>query len=409
MKPDRIRQGLFTGAIGALLAGATMLGLSMGLRQTYGLFLEPMTGAIAISHSGFGLAIAAQSLLWGLLTPLCGMLGDRFGTGRVLVTGGLLYIAGLVIMATVQTPLGVYLGAGLFTGMAVAATGFPLVLGAVARRAPEGRRSTWLGIATAGGSLGQFLLLPGTQALIAGFGWERALLFLAAIAVSILLLAGPLRGRPARAVGSEQRLGEALVEAGRHPGFLLLNAGFFVCGFHVTFIATHLPAYVSAQGLSAWIGATALGVIGFFNIFGTFTAGWLGERFRKKHLLTGLYLCRGAVMALLLLLPMTEATIWFFAIAFGTLWLGTVPLTSGLVGQIFGPRYLATLFGVVMLSHQVGAFFGAWLGGLSFDLTGSYQAVWLGAIALSLAAAALHWPIPDRPIIRDLAASEGIG
>lgn len=400
MIPARLRESLLGGAVGALVAGAAMLALNMGLRQTYGLFLEPMTGAIAIDHSGFGLAIAGQSLLWGLLTPLCGMLGDRFGTARVLAGGGVLYVAGLAIMATVQTPLGVYLGAGLLTGMAVAATGFPLVLGAVARKAPEHRRSTWLGIATAGGSLGQFLLLPGTQGLIAGLGWNHALLALAALALTILLLAVPLRGKPARAADGEQSLREALIEAQGHSGFLLLNAGFFVCGFHVTFVATHLPAYVSAQGLSPWVGATALGVIGFFNIIGTFAAGWLGERHRKKYLLTGLYLARAAVIGAMLVAPMSEWTVWLFAVAFGTLWLGTVPLTSGLVGQIFGTRYLSTLFGVVMLNHQVGAFFGAWLGGLSFDLTGSYQAVWLGAIALSLAAALLHWPIPDRPIVR---------
>lgn len=399
--------GRLPGPAAVLVAGAAMLGLSMGLRQTYGLFLEPVTGAIAISHSGFGLAIAAQNLIWGLLTPFCGMLGDRFGSGRVLAGGGLLYVLGLVIMAAAETPLGVYLGAGLLTGIAVSATGFPLVLGAVARRAPEGRRSTWLGLAAAGGSLGQFLLLPATQGLIAGFGWSRALLVLAVLAAAMLALAGPLRGRPAAASGFEQTLGEAFTEARRHRGFLLLTAGFFVCGFHVAFVATHLPAYVGSQGLSAWVGATALGVIGFFNIIGTFGAGWLGERHRKKHLLAGMYLGRAAVIGLLLLLPMSEATIWFFAVAFGLLWLGTVPLTSGLVGQIFGPRYLSTLFGIVMLSHQIGAFCGAWLGGVSFDLTGSYEAVWLAAIGLSLAAAALHWPIPDRPLARSAKAKAG--
>ncbi|MDX1609141.1 MAG: MFS transporter [Halofilum sp. (in: g-proteobacteria)] len=388
------------GTVAVLVAGAAMLGLSMGLRQTYGLFLEPITGEIAISHAGFGLAIAAQNLIWGLLTPLCGMLGDRYGTGRVLAGGGLLYVLGLLLMAAAETPLGIHLGAGLLTGIAVSATGFPLVLGAVARHAPEGRRSTWLGLAAAGGSLGQFLLLPATQGLIAGFGWSSALLALAGLAAAMLLLAAPLRGRPAAATGFEQSLGEAFTEARRHRGFLLLTTGFFVCGFHVAFVATHLPAYVGSQGLSAWVGATALGVIGFFNIIGTFGAGWLGERYRKKHLLAGMYLGRAGVIGLMLLLPMSEATIWFFAIAFGLLWLGTVPLTSALVGQIFGPRYLSTLFGIVMLSHQLGAFCGAWLGGISFDLTGSYQAVWLAAIGLGLAAAALHWPIPDQPLVR---------
>lgn len=387
-------------ALAVTLAGAAMLALNMGLRQTFGLFLEPMTAALAVSHTAFGLAIAVQNLLWGLLTPFCGALADRWGTGRVLAAGGLAYVAGLLVMALVQTPLGLHLGAGVLTGIAVSATGFPLVLAAVARGAPEEKRSTYLGLAAAGGSVGQFALLPGTQALIGGLGWSAALVALAAVAALALPLARPLQGKPAAAGAGEQRLGAALHEAGRHRGYLLLNAGFFVCGFHVAFVATHLPAYVSAQGLAPMVGATALGVIGFFNILGTFGAGWLGGRFRKKRLLTGIYLGRAAVIAAMLAAPMAPWTVWLFAAAFGVLWLGTVPLTSGLVGQIFGARYLATLFGVVMFSHQIGAFFGAWLGGLSFDLTGSYDAVWWLAVGLALLAAALHWPIADAPLVR---------
>lgn len=387
-------------AVFVVTAGALVLALSMGVRQTFGLFLEPMVLALPVSHGSFGLAIAIQNLIWGALTPLCGALADRWGTGRVLVAGGVVYVSGLLVMALVQTPLGLYLGAGLLTGIGVSATGFPLVLAAVARAAPAERRSTWLGIAAAGGSMGQFALLPGTQGVIHGLGWSGALLVLAALAAVMVLLAGVLRGRPATPAAGEQRLGEAVAEAGGHRGFLLLTAGFFVCGFHVAFIATHLPAYISSSGLAPWIGATALGVIGFFNIIGTFTAGWLGNRFREKHLLTGLYLARAAVIAGLLIAPMTVTTIWLFAVAFGLLWLATVPLTSGLVARIFGPRYMATLFGLVMFSHQLGAFAGAWLGGVSFDRFGGYDPVWLGAIALSLLAAALHWPIPDSPVER---------
>jgi len=383
-----------------LLAGAAMLALNMGLRQTFGLFLEPVTGALSISRSSFSLAIAIQNLLWGLLTPVCGAFADRWGTGRVLVAGGTLYVAGLLVMALVQTPVGLQLGAGILTGLAVSATGFPLVLAAVARGAPEERRSAWLGLATAGGSLGQFLLLPTTQLVIGGFGWPSALVVLAVIAGGMLPLAFLLRGQPLASGMGEQRLGEALHEAVHHRGFVLLTAGFFVCGFHVAFVATHLPAYVESAGIAPVIGASALGVIGFFNIFGTLGAGWLGGRFSKKRVLTGIYVARAVVIATMLALPMTEWTVWFFAVSFGLIWLGTVPLTGGIVGQIFGPRYMATLFGIVMLSHQVGAFFGAWLGGISYDLTGSYQAVWLVAIALSLAAAALHWPIEDAPLAR---------
>jgi len=392
------KKNLFFSGTAVVIAGALMLSLNMGLRQTYGLFLEPMTGALAVSHTSFGLAIAVQNLLWGALTPLCGALADRFGTGRVLVAGGVVYVAGLLVMATAQTGVGLHVGAGILTGIAVSASGFPLVLSAVARAAPLDKRSAWLGIATAGGSMGQFVLLPATQAMIAGFGWSGALIGLALLAALMLPLAAPLRGRPAAIQEGELTLGAAFAEARAHHGYLLLNAGFFVCGFHVAFVATHFPAYVEAQNLAAWIGATALGVIGFFNIVGTLLVGWLGVRYRKKWVLTAMYLARAAAIGALLVLPMTQWTIWLFAVSFGLLWLGTVPLTSGLVGQIFGPRYLATLFGVVMFSHQIGAFFGAWLGGISYDLTGSYTLIWLAALVMSLVSAALHAPIADEPL-----------
>lgn len=383
------------------LAGAAMLGLSMGLRQTLGLFLEPMTAAIGLSHSSFGLAIAVQNLLWGALTPAFGAVADRWGTGRVLVLGGLLYIGGLVTMGLVQTPFGLHFGGGILIGIAVSASGFPLVLSAVARSAPDDRRSTWMGLATAGGSIGQFALLPSAQGLIHWLGWSGALIVLGALALLVLPLARPLRGKPAVETGM-QRLGEAVTEARRHRGYLLLNAGFFVCGFHVAFIATHLPAYITNSGLSAFAGATALGVIGFFNVIGTFTAGWLGGRFRKKYLLSGIYVARAFLVAGFVVVPLDVVTLYVMAAGIGLLWLGTVPLTSGVVGDIFGARYLATLFGFVMFSHQAGAFCGAWFGGLSYDLTGSYDLVWWLAAGLSLLSALIHWPIADQPLRRHL-------
>lgn len=388
-------------ALLALFAGTVVLALSMGVRQTFGLFLEPMSGALAIGFGTFSLAVAVQNLLWGALQPACGASADRYGTGRVLAVGGVLYALGLVVMATVPTATGLYLGGGVLVGIAVSATGFPLVLAAVGRVAPEGRRGAWLGMASAGGSIGQFVLLPGAQFFIVQLGWVGALLTLAVLSALIVPLAAALAGKPAGDLGlRSQSLGEAVAEAGRHRGFILLNAGFFVCGFHVAFVATHLPAYISSLGLSAFVGAVALSLIGFFNIIGSFGAGWLGDRFRKKKLLSAIYLGRAVAITLFILIPASDISVYLFASVFGLLWLGTVPLTGGLVGQIFGPRYMATLFGIVMFSHQVGAFFGSWLGGLSYDLTGSYDIVWAIAVILGVLASALHWPIADAPVVR---------
>ncbi len=389
-----------------LLAGAIVLSLNMGVRQTFGLFIAPMTIDIGFGRGSFALAIAVQNLLWGVLTPACGMIADRYGTGRVLVTGGLLYVLGILVMALGHSAFAVHLGAGILVGMAVAACGFPLVLSVVARIAPEEKRSLWLAVAASGGSVGQFLLLPFGQLMITGFGWVIALLAMAALSALIVPLAAALSSPPAAAAaGPSQSLGEALKEASRHPGFLLLNGGFFVCGFHVAFVGTHLPGYIVTCNLSEQLGANALGLIGFFNIIGGLLAGVLGSRFRKKYLLATIYLLRAVAIGLFLIGPKTELVVWLFSASFGLLWLSTVPLTSALVGQIFGPRYMATLFGIVMLSHQLGAFFGAWIGGIDYDLTGSYDMGWVVSVILGLLAAILHWPIADQPLERGAAAS----
>lgn len=387
-----------------LFAGMLFLALNMGLRQTFGLFIEPITADIGISHSSLSLAIAVQNLLWGLLTPFAGMAADRYGTGRVLALGGIVYVGGLAVMALATNPFMIHLGAGVLTGIAISATGFPLVLAAVARSVPEDKRSLALGIAAAGGSVGQFILLPVSQVLIGGIGWSMALFALAAMAALMVPMAAILAGKPVESAGETQSLGAAVVEAGGHRGFILLTLGFFVCGFHVAFVATHLPGYVVSCNLDAIVGANALGIIGFFNIIGTFAGGWLGGRIRKKYLLSSIYLARAVIIGVFLLGPKTEAAVYLFSGAFGLLWLSTVPLTSALVGQIFGPRYMATLFGIVMLSHQVGAFFGAWLGGVNVDLTGGYDFVWLAAVGLGLVAAMLHMPIADKPVERLRAA-----
>jgi predicted MFS family arabinose efflux permease len=388
-----------------LLCGASVLALNMGIRQTFGLFLEPMTLDLGISRGSFSLAIAIQNILWGLLTPVCGMLADRYGTGRVLVTGGLLYALGIVIMALGASGLAVHLGAGLLVGLAVGASGYPLVLSAVARSVPEERRNLAIGLAATGGSVGQFLLVPLAQLLIQATGWPTALLVFAGLSALIIPLAAALSGKPETAAMGTISLGGAVHQAGRHRGYLLLTAGFFVCGFHVAFIGTHLPGYITSCHLAPLVGATALSIIGFFNILGGLAAGVLGSRYRLKYLLSGIYLARSVVIAVFLLGPKTDLTVFLFSGAFGFLWLSTVPLTSALVGQIFGPRYLATLFGIVMLGHQLGAFFGAWLGGLSYDLSGSYDSVWILSVLLGLLAAALHWPIADQPVGAVVAAA----
>ncbi len=384
-----------------LICGGAILGLNMGVRQTFGLFLGPMTLDLGIGRGSFALAIAVQNLIWGILTPVFGILADRYGTGRCLAFGGAVYSLGIAIMALGGSEASLHLGAGVMVGVAVSATGFPLVLAAVARAVSEKRRSLALGVAAAGGSVGQFMLLPSAQVIQGALGWSDTLLILAVLAALIVPLGAGLAGKPAAAAAGgavSQSLGAAVREAGRHRGFRLLTAGFFVCGFHVSFIATHLPAYITSLEFDPLVGATALSLIGFFNILGGLLAGYLGGRYRKKYLLSGIYLARAAAITLFLIAPKSEWAVWLFGATFGLLWLSTVPLTSGLVGDVFGARYLATLFGIVMFGHQMGAFFGAWLGGLSYDLTGSYDAIWLLSIALGLIAALLHWPIADRPL-----------
>jgi predicted MFS family arabinose efflux permease len=303
-------------------------------------------------------------------------------------------------MAQSNTPLMLDLSAGVLIGLSLSASSFAVVLGAVGRSVSEQRRSLALGIASAGGSLGQLIMLPISHGLIAWSGWPAALTWLGGIALLIIPLAFVLRGSPGWAASSQQSMGQALREASGHRGYWLLTAGFFVCGFHVTFIGTHLPAYIADHGLAPGLGAVALAVIGGFNVLGSYFWGAMGGRHSKKKNLASLYLIRAVVMTGLLAFPVTQVTILLFAAAIGFLWLGTVPLTSALVGQMFGMRYLSTLFGIVFLSHQVGASLGVWLGGWVYDKTGSYDAVWYIAIALGLISALLHWPIDERPVER---------
>ena len=385
-----------------LFCGGLVLALSVGIRQTFGLFLTPMSIDLGWGRETFALAIAVQQVVFGVTHPLFGAVADRWGAGRAIMGGAAVYALGLYMMSVATTPLAIHLGAGLLVGIGLSGTGFAVIFGAIGRAFAPRWRSAALGIASAVCSFGQFVMVPIGQALIDSYGWPRALSAMALLAAVMIVLAPALAGRPVREAGTwhEQSFGAALREAFRHSGYRYLNAGFFVCGFHVTFIATHLPAYLTDRGLSVGVAANALALVGLLNIVGSFAYGVLGGRYSKKYLLTSIYISRSMVILAFLMAPTSAWSAYFFAGAMGLLWLGTVPLTSGLVAQIFGPRYLGTLFGIVTFSHQIGAFLGAWLGGYLFDATGSYDAVWWIAILLGVAAALLHLPIREQAVMR---------
>lgn len=382
-------------------AGAGLLAIALGVRQGFGFFLVPMTIDLEWSRELFGLAMAVQNLLWGAFQPVAGGLADRYGSGKVIMGGALCYALGVVGMASAVTPTELMITGGVLIGLGMSGAGISVVYGAVARMVVPEKRTYALAIVSTIGALGPFVLPKVTQVVIGDFGWEFALLATAAIVALMIPLGGMMRGRAEDEAGvAPQNWVQALSEARKNRGYLLLVGGFFVCGFHVTFIGTHLPGYVVWSGLSAGVAGTALTVIGGGNIVGTYMAGVLSNRFRQKNLLSLIYLSRAILIAWLMLMPTTEWTIYIFSGVFGLLWLSTVPLTSGVVARIFGARHLGMLFGLVFFSHQVGAFLGAWLGGLNFDVTGDYNAVWYVSILLGLLAAALHWPIRDEPVER---------
>jgi len=383
-----------------LVCGGIILALAVGIRQQFGLYLQPISEEFGWGREIFALAIALQNLVWGATQPFFGMAADRWGPGRVIGISAATYTAGLCLMSVSGTPALLHLSAGLMSGMALSGTGFALILGTVGRYFPPSRRSVALGIVGAAGSFGQAVMAPIGQALISSIGWSAALAGIALISVVSIALASGMAGKPADMSdsGIETGLRFAVTQAGTHRGYLLLNLGFFVCGFQVTFIIGHLPAYITDVGLGAQHAATALLLIGLFNIAGSLGWGWLGDRFSKKYLLSTLYFIRSVVILMLLVLPPSLALIYVFSAIMGTLWLGTIPLTSALVGQVFGARYLTSLFSIVFFSHQVGAFLGVWLGGYLYDYLGSYNPVWWINMGLGLIAVALHIPINDRPV-----------
>ena len=340
--------------------------------------------------------------MWGIGVPIAGAIADKYGAVKVIGLGALVYAAGIYGMSTAETGSALYLAGGLLTGLGVAFTAFSLAMAAMARVVSDDRRSFVLGLGTAAGSLGQVIFSPLSQGFISAFGWQQALVLQAAIVFVLIPLAWalPSSGNSNQPGAHNQSLKEAVQEAFAHRGFVLLTAGFFVCGFHVAFITVHFPAYVNDMGLSATVGAWALAIIGLFNIAGSFLSGIAGQRFSKKSSLSFIYFARAIVIGALLLAPKTAETIYLFSALMGLLWLSTVPLTTGIVAQVFGLRYLATLFGLVFLSHQLGSFIGVWLGGRLYDTYGSYDGMWLAGIFFGIVAAIIHWPINEQPLAR---------
>ncbi|MFN4089455.1 MAG: MFS transporter [Alphaproteobacteria bacterium] len=390
-----------------LFGAAVVLTLCMGMRQSFGLFQAPMLADLPITAAGFGLAIAVQNLVWGLVQPPLGMLADRYGSRRVVIGGTLVYAAGLFAMMHAGGSWSLLFGAGLLVGTGVGATAFGILMGAVAAHVPPARRSEALGIVAAFGSFGTIVIAPLSQTLIEAFDWRMAIGAMCLIALAMLPFAWMLGPKPELPAGSEtlrQSTREALGEALSHRGYLLLTLGFFACGFQLVFIVTHLPAFLATCGVSPMVAAQSLGLIGLCNVVGTYAMGWLGGRYSKKNLLAGVYFVRTIAIIAYLAIPITATSTLVFAATIGFFWLGTAPLTSAIVVQMFGLRHMSTLYGVVFLSHQVGSFLGAWAGGLVFALTGAYDLLWAAVIAVGFTAALLNVLMDDRPIARPLPA-----
>ncbi len=388
-----------------VLAAATAAGIAMGLRQVMGLYMKPVTGSLGLGREAFSLAIAVANIVWGIAAPFTGAISDRYGTGRIVVMGALTTAAGLLVMkmATSQAHL---LMSGVLLGFGVAGAGVNALVGAVARHAPAERRAAAVAALGMGSGVGILLALPYTHLLIDKLGWNASLGVLAATAMLLLPMAHLLKGRPTAPAGAgSQSLGEALREAFRHPSFWLLNAGFFVCGFHVVFYGTHLPAYVADQGLPEWVAVAALAVVGVGNLIGTYLAGQWARVRPKRHGLALIYGGRAVVFLGFLFLPITATTVLVLSGALGLLWLSTIPLTSTMVATFFGPRWMTMLYGIVFFSHQIGSFLGVWLGGVVFDRLKSYDAMWWISVGLGIFAALINLPIREEPVARLKAAT----
>ncbi|MEJ6004536.1 MFS transporter [Paucibacter sp. AS339] len=390
-----------------LLCGALIVTVSMGIRHGFGLWLQPITMDRGWTRETFAFALAVQNIAWGIAGPFTGMLADRFGPFRILMAGGLLYALGLLLMALSTSGLAFTGSAGLLIGIAQSGTTYAVIYGVIGRTVAAEKRSWAMGVAAAAGSFGQFLMVPVENWLIAYSGWQNALFILACAALIIVPLAFGLR-EPARAANPHaqpQSIMQALREAFGYRRFQLLMAGYFVCGFQVVFIGVHMPSYLKDQGMSPQVATYALALIGLFNVFGTYAAGALGQRFPKRYILSCIYALRSLAIIAFLTLPLTPASVYVFSGVMGLLWLSTIPPTNAVLAQMFGLQHMSMLSGFVFLSHQVGSFLGVWLGGRLYDTTGSYELVWWLAVALGVMAALVNLPVREGAIPRPLAGA----
>ncbi|MBX2867891.1 MAG: MFS transporter [Acidiferrobacterales bacterium] len=385
-----------------ILAGCAIALIGFGVRSSFGLFLEPMTVTQGWSRETFGFAMAVQNLFWGVGLPFAGAMADKFGAVKVILFGAVIYAIGVFTMTVVDSPAGLVLSGGVLAGTGIALSAFTIAMASMARVVGPEKRSLTLGLGTAAGSLGQVVFSPLSQGFINAYGWSTALVWLAAALLIMIPLALCLPGDPTISKGekSNQTLANALTEAASHRGYILLTVGFFVCGFHVAFITVHFPAYIRDLGLDPAVGAWSIALIGLMNIAGSLLSGIAGQRYSKKMSLSVIYFARAVVITALIMLPKSELVIYLFAASMGILWLSTVPLTTGIVAQVFGVRYMATLFGIVFLSHQIGSFIGVWLGGRIYDQTGSYDTMWIAGIVLGVIAGFIHLPINEKPLTR---------
>ncbi len=388
----------------AIILACALLVINFGLRSSLGFFMKPVSEHFGYGREIFAFSLALQNLFWGLSQPIAGAVADRFGSAKAIIGGALLYSLGLYVTAHAESIGELHTGAGILIGMGIAGTGFGVVLPAMARMVAPEKRAFALGLGTAAGSAGQFLLIPVASSFIDAYGWQTALIIMAVGALAMVVLAAPFSGDATAKSDTddepEQTLPEALREASGHVHYWLLVAGFFVCGFQLAFITVHMPAYLSDQGFDSSVAATSLMLIGLFNIIGSLTSGYLSGFHSMKWLLVYNYAGRAIILVLFLLFPISTYSVYAFSITTGLLWLATVPPTSGLVAQMFGLRYMGTLYGIVFLNHQLGSFTGVWLGGYLFDATGSYDLIWWATAAIATITAFIHVFIDEGPVER---------